>query len=385
MVIQGDIMYKVAFIDDGIMEGIQELPEQVRKYKIRNGVLEEKKEHSSLFCLSHGTMCFLIFAEYVIDKEYILYDIQILNELTSSGNVKDLAEALRFCLDEKVDLINMSLGITHHIDSEGEDILKKLHTNGTIMVAAQNNNNQITYPACSPYVYGVMRDYVGILKKDQFCYIDNDDRKIDIISHCEVSDIESKHGVIMGKQNSFSTPYISALIYNELTKGGDQESIQHFLKKSAIPSNIMNQWEYKKKSISDWKDEISIPIIDIELKNSSQKYFEELINTFRKEEFNAMGIWFGEMYKKEESYIFQYYTNEYGVEFDMEKAIKWVYNIAMPDIIFIGHDVKTAFTLNNSVDVILTDDISNNDKILSVSGKNSEQIFEMILSYFGEN
>ena len=144
MVIQGDIMYKVAFIDDGIMEGIQELPEQVRKYKIRNGVLEEKKEHSSLFCLSHGTMCFLIFAEYVIDKEYILYDIQILNELTSSGNVKDLAEALRFCLDEKVDLINMSLGITHHIDSEGEDILKKLHTNGTIMVAAQNNNNQIT-------------------------------------------------------------------------------------------------------------------------------------------------------------------------------------------------------------------------------------------------
>lgn len=376
-------MYKVAFIDDGIMEGIQEVPEKTKKYKISNGILQKKEESSSVFCLSHGTMCFWVFSKYVSDKDYILYDIQVLNELTSSGNKDDLIKALWFCLDEKVDLINMSLGITHLIDSEGEDVLKELYVKGTIMVAAQNNNNQITYPACSPYVYGVMRDYVGILKKGQFCYIDNEDRKIDIISHCEVSDIESKHGVIMGKQNSFSAPYISALIYNELKKGGDQESIRYFLKKNAILSDIMNQWEYKIKSIPDWQEDISAPIVVIDMKkNISQKYFEELINIFRKEEFHAAGIWFGEKCKKEDPYIFRYYVNEDGVESDIEKVIKWIFNIARPDIIFIGQDFNDEFTLNNIADVILSDGIQNNDKTLYVSEKNSEQISEMIISHF---
>ena len=378
----GGYMYKVAFIDDGIMEGIQEVPDQIKRYKIKNGKIQEKKEKASTFCLSHGTMCFWVFSKYVNDKEFILYDIQILDELTSSGDMGDLTMALQFCLDEDVDLINMSLGKTNFINNESEDILKRLYDKGTIMVAAQNNSNQITYPACSSYVYGVTRDYVGILKKDQFCYIGDKQTKIDIISHCEIADIESKYGITMGKQNSFSTPYISALIYNELKHGGNQESILGYLKKNSVYSDRIDTWEYKTKSIPNWQENITTPVVDVDTKsNNSQKYFEELINIFRKEEFHAVGIWFGEERKEEYPYIFRYFVNKQGIESDIEIIIKWVFNITRPDIIFIGHDHNIT-SLDNIVDIVLIDGETSNDKMLSVSGKSSKQISEMVISYF---
>ena len=48
----GGIMYKVAFIDDGIMEGIQEVPEKTKKYKISNGILQKRRNPRLYFvCL----------------------------------------------------------------------------------------------------------------------------------------------------------------------------------------------------------------------------------------------------------------------------------------------------------------------------------------------
>lgn len=375
-------MYKVAFIDDGIMQKIQELPEQIKKYKIINGILQEKEEDSSVFCLSHATMCFWVFAEYAMDKKYILYDIQILNEFTSSGNMQDLTKALQFCLDEEVDLINMSLGRTHYISCEGEDILEKLYNRGTIMIAAQNNSNQVTYPACSPYVYGVTRDYIGVLKKDQFYYVNNKSAKIDIISHCEFSEIESKHGVIMGKQNSFSAPYISALIYNELQKGENREEIQSFLRKNSVSPGRMSQWEYKMKSIPNWQDEITAPVIGIHAKKSiSQHLFVELISGFRKKEFHTVGIWFGMGEIKECPYIFTYHINEQDQEYNMNKIIKWVFNIARPDIILMGHDYNTTYFFDNVADLILTDSTQNNDNVLLLE-KEMKQSIQKIIDYF---
>lgn len=380
-------MYKVAFIDDGIMEGIKEVPEKVRKYKIINGKIQEKKESHSLFCLSHGTMCFWIFSEYINDKEYILYDIQILNELTSSGNLKDLIKALQFCLDEEVDLINMSLGITQFINEEDE-VLKKLYHRGTIMVAAQNNSNQVTYPACSRYVLGVTRDYTGILKKDQFFYLGNKRDKIDIISHCEFSNIELKYNILMGKQNSFSTPYISALIYNELKKGKNRENILRFLKENSVYFNEINQWEYKIENVPDWQEEITAPVIGIEVtEENTKKYFMELISNFRREGFYTVGIWTGNKQIDDLVYIFQYFTNKRRIKHDMTTIVKWVFNVTKADIIFLGYNSDTAPYYDDIVDLILTDGIENNvssRKILYIADKNIKQITEMVVSFFNE-
>lgn len=375
-------MYKIAFIDDGIMSGIQELPEKVTKYRINNGKIEIMENLCSTVCLSHGTICFWVFSEYITDKKYILYDIQILNEFTSCGNMNDLIVALQFCLDEKIDLINMSLGKTQCINSEGDEVLKKLYARGTIMVAAQNNNNQMTYPAYSPYVFGVTRDYVGLLKKGQFCYVDKRSEKIDVISHCEFSDIEMKHNILMGKHNSFSAPYISALIYNQLLKGSKREEILYFLKKQSVLSERINCWEYRIKNMPDWQDKIDVPVIRNEItERDSGKFFLKLINKFREKEFHAVGIWYGQMAMDNEAYIFQYPLDMYK-EYEIEMTIKWVYNITRPDLIFLGHASDLELYSENVSDLVLSDIYSRNNKMIYISGKSTNQVVDMITSFF---
>lgn len=377
-------MYKVAFIDDGIMSGIQEEPKHVRQYVVINQEIRKKEKKHSTVCLSHGTMCFWIFSQYITNKEYVLYDIQILDKYTSRGDLKDLIKALQFCLDEEIDLINMSLGIMNYMENEGDEILQKLYARGTIIVAAQNNSNQITYPACSSYVYGVTRDYTGILKKNEFYYLDDKSEKIDIISHCDFSDIETMHGIIIDKQNSFSAPYISALIYNELQKGKNRKDIERFLKKKSVYSEKITQWEYKIKSISSWQEEITAPVIGIDANRIvSQNCFTELIRSFQKAEFCTIGIWIGESLLNNQPNIFQYPRNRCVTECDMVKIVKWVFNIARPDIIFVGHDCNTIFPFIDVMDMILTDRKQNNEKIMFISKWDIEKITELINSYFG--
>lgn len=379
-------MYKVAFIDDGIMDRIQESPKHVRKYKVNNGKVQEREQKSKEVCLSHGTMCFWVFAEYIEKKEYILYDIQILDEHTSKGNLKDLECALQFCLDEGIDLINMSLGKLRIIDLKEEKILKKLYENGTIMVAAQNNSNQVTFPACSSYVLGVSRDYTGTLKKDQFCYIDDKSEKLDIICHCDFSDIEHKHNIIMGKQNSFSAPYISALIFNELQKGRTREAVLCFLREKSLYADRLKQWNSKKQSIPDWHEEIDVPVISLEVtKRDSRECFEKIIKIFQSKEYHAVGIWLGKQILEENIAVFQYQWNKKYQINVLDRILKWVFNISRPDIMFIGHDLDSNIPVAEMVDLRIVDDITKKSQKLDsvcVCGKSVGWIAKMITDHF---
>ena len=254
----------------------------------------------------------------------------------------------------------------------------------TIMVAAQNNSNQLTYPACSQYVYGVTRDYVGVLKKNQFCYIGGKSDKIDIISHCEFYDIETNHGILMGKQNSFSAPYISALIYNEMKKGKKRKSILHFLKNNSSYYNTIDQWEYRIRSMPDWHEEITAPVIAIEtVEMNAKKTFMGLINEFRKENFHTVGIWFGSQQLENQVYVFQYPVGMKNTKSDIDTIVKWVSNITEADIIFLAHEDTIPSFHSEIVDLLLKDgEEKNNDKALYIAEKNIKQMTEMIAEYF---
>lgn len=377
-----EVMFKIAFLDDGIMNKADKLPKIVKKYIINSGQVCEQKENNSTFILSHGTMCFWVFAEYVKSNEYILYDIQILNEYTNKGNIEDLILALQFCYDEGINLINMSLGITHLIREEGDTFLKKLYDKGVCMVAAQNNSNLVTYPACSPYVIGVARDYTERMMKDKYYYMNNKAEKIDIISHCEFNNIELQHGIVMGKQNSFCAPYISALIFNELQKGKTREDIIHLLKKRAICSEEYEEWQYKKLSFPKWNEDIEVPVIGLELTGDrATKYFKELINRFREQDFHAVGIWMGKEQIDEKAYIFQFQPSLKLKKDEKMQILKWVYNGTNPDIVFWGSNLKKCNL--ELADLMFIDKAESQSKAINIEEKNVNQIVDMIENYFG--
>ncbi len=378
-------MLKVAFIDDGIMREAEGLPNEVKKYKIYGSNLEKCIEKENLYYLSHGTMCFWVFDEYINERDYLLYDIEIIDSKTGNCKIDYLKKALELCLKENVDIINMSLGSVFDVDCELEGILKRIYERGTIMVAAQNNDGLITYPACSRYVYGVERDYMGILLKDQYCIQQKKDN-INIISHCDFSKVEMEHGIVLGKYNSFSTPFITALVYNELVKGKKRQQLINILEINSTANYQFESYEYKKATVRNWYDELTIPIVGVICEESlASKHVRRIVNIFRNEEYNAIGVLRTGDEENDCPYILSYDNWVFYGGDTLEKVVRLVVNLTNADIIFVETQMKDVRELSEIADLILdTTEDSKLNGYISIKDKNNEEIMDIIKNMFGE-
>ncbi|TGY91105.1 hypothetical protein E5329_22735 [Petralouisia muris] len=328
-------MLKVAFIDDGIMDGINEVPKMIKRYMINESIEIKERGEAEKFYLSHATMCWWIFYEHLESKDICLYDIQILDPVTQSTNLSKLLKALHFCLEEEVNVINMSLGTTDLLNLVSDNILERLHEKGTIMVAAKNNNNLITYPACSPFVVGVMCDYIGELDKNEFCMISTEIGNTDVISHCDFNDIEKKYGIVLKKANSFATPFITATLCNAIVSEGSVQDLGKYLEEKSVSHKEICRIEYIKNSFPEWQNTIDVPIILCK----DERIIKNLVDEFRNRGYNCVGLLKGEI-----SHYCPYlwgrelYKTYYNFS---EKEIELlVYNSTYPDLMMVHCDGK---------------------------------------------
>ena len=196
---------KIAVIDDGIFP--QSVNLSVKNYLVQNGIVKVI-DGLNIAPLSHGSICAKIIEKYV-NCDVSIIGIQILNE-DDTGLLDDLIVALKWCHENDVRVINLSCGLSGQVETNDLlEICQKLHNDGVEIVAAQNNNGALTYPACFPCVTSVeQRNY-------QTNYLD----------WYRISDIyaEGEHLLTHGdtafysvKCNSFACAYASAHIINKL-------------------------------------------------------------------------------------------------------------------------------------------------------------------------
>lgn len=106
---------------------------------------------------SHGTCCAAIIEKYARVPIEII-SIKILND-QGKGKANDLIKAMEYCIENQIDVINLSCGTLAHKD--GKEIKKYLSSSRIaskiVIVAAQNNSNVFTYPACLPQTIGVRK------------------------------------------------------------------------------------------------------------------------------------------------------------------------------------------------------------------------------------
>ena len=67
--------------------------------------------------IGHGTFCYFIFKSYIKAK-YMLFDIKVLDQNMGGGSCSSLINALEWCREMSVDVINMSMGTRQYIDFE---------------------------------------------------------------------------------------------------------------------------------------------------------------------------------------------------------------------------------------------------------------------------
>lgn len=139
----------VCVIDDGICG------DEINIYKniqIRNG----KAVNSLNVCKnnSHGTGCAKVIAKHA-EKEILISSVSILNR-QCKGNIQSLCTAFEWCVENDVDIINLSLGSVFFKDKEQLlSAVNQCAENGIVIVGATSNAGYVTYPASFTNVLGV--------------------------------------------------------------------------------------------------------------------------------------------------------------------------------------------------------------------------------------
>jgi subtilisin family serine protease len=95
--------------------------------------------------IGHGTACAGIIARLAPEAE--LYSVQVIGR-EAKGTADQLVAGLSFALEQKYDIINMSLGTTdERISRRLGALADRAFYEGRIIVAAANNQGQVAFPA----------------------------------------------------------------------------------------------------------------------------------------------------------------------------------------------------------------------------------------------
>jgi subtilisin family serine protease len=111
------------------------------------------EEGSYADVLGHGTAVMAAIQEKAPAADY--YAVRI---FTSSlrTNAVALRTALDWCVEQRMDVINLSLGTVNPAHREAfAEVIPRASAQGSLLVAAREANGQLCYPGCLPGVFGV--------------------------------------------------------------------------------------------------------------------------------------------------------------------------------------------------------------------------------------
>ncbi|WP_429083742.1 S8 family serine peptidase [Brassicibacter mesophilus] len=172
--------------------------------------MKERLPESS-YSNSHGTTCAAIIRKYY--KKGILSSIKILDE-NDLGSKQRLIRAIEWCIDNKVDIVHLSIGSVYYGDKkELQKIIDKANDFGLLIIAANKNEDVITYPASFHNVIGVKSQRHKSLEEGQYTYTFKPFDGIEITS-CGSHLLENYKGKQYTTQNcnSFAAPMITAMV-----------------------------------------------------------------------------------------------------------------------------------------------------------------------------
>lgn len=263
----------VAILDDGIDK--KQIGVPIVAYSFLGDNDYENKE------LSHGTICAKIIEKYGnIDT---IFDIKILNS-SCKGNITTLINALKYCLNLNVSIINLSIGIESFSINSDEyralyKVCKSLKNKSVRIIASQSNSGIRTIPADFDVVDSV-EDVFSYVKFMEKIY-----RKSDYYTF-SVHLIKFKGKYILTERcNSFACAYMTAISTkrkkigfiqgkSKITSSSYFYNRRHSYKESSylLLKDFQNAFKEKLSLfnspifsiINKWTDkEVEIPVIEV--------------------------------------------------------------------------------------------------------------------------
>jgi subtilisin len=167
-----------------------------------------------------------------IAPDVTLYGVKVLSA-DGSGTFADIVEGIQWCVDNKMDIANFSLGA-----SEGEqalaDAIKAAAAAGlTIVAAAGNSGGAVGYPAAYPEVIAVAASD----SKDKVAYFSSRGPEVDFIAPgVSVNSLAKGGGTTSMSGTSMACPHVAGLAALAVATGAHgQDAIRQALLRAATP------------------------------------------------------------------------------------------------------------------------------------------------------
>ena len=336
----------IAFIDDGINPAYFKQRHKLLSYKVEECAVTEEEATTRI---SHGTSCFSVFEKAVTKKaKYNLISLNVIEQKEYSGKIKNLSKAISWCIENNVNLINLSIGTREYSDiNELYPVISLAADKGIIIVAACNNNNSITFPACFPMVIGVRHisdnNLIGKYNYDNDAF-DMIEVKTNIPEFTLYD--KNKNPFFNCSCNSFATPFITAKVFNIMADGHFKlDKIKQILRLNSTPIS--------KAAIHNSNLVYSIKKLDALLVIVDDKFsllINELISLFRANGYNAV---FLSCNKKTDfqNHIFKLKSHDLNTE----EMIDLYYSYLLPDIMFVKDTELFHAELVRLCDFVLSD------------------------------
>jgi subtilisin family serine protease len=147
---------KVAVIDSGADNAHDDL----RKIRFGFDVIGKKSHPDgwTVDTIAHGSHCAGIIAgaDNSIGVRGFAPDAEIhACKLFPGGQISQLIDALEYCIEKQIDVVNLSLGGAEPSEALEQQILRAKRAGIACIVAAGNSGNRVQYPASSPNVLAV--------------------------------------------------------------------------------------------------------------------------------------------------------------------------------------------------------------------------------------
>lgn len=154
---------KIVIIDDGV--NIFDLYfEKVEQNLIIEDSLEVCERKDELNKILYGIICGVIIKKYV--KEVSIISIKILDEIIRKGNVNKLCRVIEWCLENDIDIINLSNGSIYYGDFEKlRNVCNKVFDKGVYIIVVKNNNDMFIILVCLFNVLGVKCENKSIMNR----------------------------------------------------------------------------------------------------------------------------------------------------------------------------------------------------------------------------
>jgi hypothetical protein len=147
---------KIAIIDSGAANSHDDLRKITHGYDIIN-----KKQNANTWnidSISHGSHCAGVIAgaDTQTGIRGFAPDAEVhACKLFPGGQISQLIEALEYCIEKRIDVVNLSLGGAEPSEALEQQIQRAKQAGIACIVAAGNSGGAVQYPAASPHVLAV--------------------------------------------------------------------------------------------------------------------------------------------------------------------------------------------------------------------------------------